>query len=144
MLELDIPEADLDANVWFNAVNKGDIETLQQFVNNKFDVDTKDEDGWTALILACYSDKRSCPGNYGIVKFLLDNGANKYNWVEMETLYPIDTHNIDFMNSLKEQGAVKADNNTMAIVYSYNAGEIAFRAGNTEIVKLILDHRPGR
>ncbi len=37
------------------AARKGEIEVLQELINQKADLNTKDEKGFTPLIIACYN-----------------------------------------------------------------------------------------
>lgn len=52
------------------AVIQGNVETVQQFLNSGFDLDTCLKGGWTALMYACDH------GNADIVELLLNCGAN--------------------------------------------------------------------
>ena len=62
---------------WMTAANEGDIETIHSYIDQHYDVNDKDRDGNTALLLATYQ------GFPEIVKLLLAKGAdvnakNKY------------------------------------------------------------------
>lgn len=56
--------------VLFNLVKEGDIENLKTLIDTGVDVNTKDDNGFTALHYAVYHDK------IDIVRFLLEKDAD--------------------------------------------------------------------
>lgn len=55
---------------FFRAVKTGDCNKIRLYVNNGIDINSKDEDGWTALMIASENDKKK------IVKLLIELGAD--------------------------------------------------------------------
>ncbi len=43
---------------WFSAAEKGDVKTIEKMVEAKFDLNKRDNDGWTALMLAALNNHR--------------------------------------------------------------------------------------
>ena len=92
------------ARLLFRAAKKGADHILDDLLNEGIDVDTKDQDGMTALMWATYN----C--NLNTVEFLLDKGAavnvkseSGHTALKLseESLYP------EIVELLKEYGAKK-------------------------------------
>jgi hypothetical protein len=55
---------------YFDAARRGDVAMLKEFVASRYDLQTRDDKGYTALILAAYH------GHEPAVRLLLDAGAD--------------------------------------------------------------------
>lgn len=58
------------ATTLFDAIKKGDLLTVNTLIENKIDIEQRNESGQTPLMAAVYS------GNRSIIKRLIDTGAN--------------------------------------------------------------------
>jgi len=110
----------------FKAVAKGGLAKVKSLINAGMDVNTRDNYGMIALVNA------SRNGHTEIVKFLIDNGADKSYFEDAL----IATSNIDIVKLLIDYGVdINASNR-----YYNNALTLAAVYGYSDIVKLLIEN----
>ena len=85
---------------WFTAATQGDIKHLQSALDHKFDINTQDEKGNTALHIATKAKK------YDTMRFLIEHDANiqiQNDW--LSTPLHLCEKDIDAIRILLEAGA---------------------------------------
>ncbi|KAK8794514.1 hypothetical protein WA171_003636 [Blastocystis sp. BT1] len=117
-----------------DAARFGELGTLQQMVQQGFNVDLKDEFGTTALHNA------SANGHLDCVQFLINSGSH---------LIPNDSGNTPLHRAvlLQQIDVVKMILNKMSDVdvlqknmFGQSAVDIAFQTGNESIIDILLSH----
>lgn len=116
---------------FFDAAENDVILRVEESLNSGINVNKKNEDGWTALMLAAKRD-----GHEKIVKLLLDHGANvneKNQWGGTALMV---TNNGNIGKLLLDHGATVDEKDNRG----WTALMISADKGNPRMVKLLLDH----
>jgi hypothetical protein len=71
IFSLSLPSHASDSEELIQAAGRGDVSIVRQLLNKGADINAKDDNGWTALMMAS-----SYKGNYEIVRMLLAKGAD--------------------------------------------------------------------
>ena len=125
---------DIGMTALMEASRLGYEEIVRELLNNKVDVDMKDNEGWVALIWAS-----GARGHIGIVRELLKNGSNvnskSYTGISALHIASINGHTEIVRELLKNDADVNAKAND-----GYTALISASRIGHTEIVKELLEN----
>ncbi|WP_395057533.1 ankyrin repeat domain-containing protein [Flavobacterium sp.] len=118
----------------FNIARLGNIEELKILVNKDSEViNTKNENGFTPLILACYK------GNVAVAKFLIENSKTIDTSSDMGTPLMAATYKgqVELVQLLLENNAnpnIADSNGTTPLIY-------AAMFGNTNIMSLLLKYK---
>lgn len=121
---------------WFIIIKNRDIESINIFIKNKFDINVRDSNDFyrkTALLYAILME------DFEIVKLLLENGANiecfnRYG--DTALMYAVYIDNIEMVKLLLENGAkvnAKANNGATALVHTLDLDV------DIEIAKLLYE-----
>lgn len=118
---------------WFQIVSDGDLPEVQQMIASGQDINAKDEEGFTALMLAVMDEQ------FELTKLLLASGAD-VNVVDSDGDTPlisaVMSRNTTILQVLLEHGAdVKATNSSGG-----NALMFACIEGKKEVVDLLIDY----
>ncbi len=118
----------------FNVARSGTVEDLKILVNkNQEVINTKNENGFTPLILACYK------GNVAVAKFLIKNSKTIDTSSDMGTPLMAATYKgqVELVKLLLENNAnpnITDSNGTTPLIY-------AAMFGNTNIMSLLLKYK---
>jgi ankyrin repeat protein len=127
-----VNEDDL-VSAFAGAAYKGHVDVLEAFLHHGMNIDSKDKDGWTALMHASYIGQEDC------VRFLLDHNAsvNIQDNYEMTALtLASQDSNIKIVEMLLEKNAnpdIQNNNGMTALMF-------ACSYDSKEIVQFLLNH----
>ncbi len=115
------------------AIKQGNIDIINELVNNKYDLDNKSQAGATYLQYAVHKGKTE------IAKILIENGANlDLQDIQGNTAlrYAVSKGNIEIAKILIEKGANLnlRDGKGMTVL------QYAVSKGNTEIAKILIEN----
>ncbi|WP_395047675.1 ankyrin repeat domain-containing protein [Flavobacterium sp.] len=118
----------------FNVARSGTVEDLRALINQDSEViNTKNENGFTPLILACYK------GNVAVAKFLIEKSKTIDTSSDMGTPIMAATYKgqLELVKLLLENNAnpnIADSNGTTPLIY-------AAMFGNTNIMSLLLKYK---
>ena len=117
----------------FTYIKNNDIQSVKDYINSGYNLDSQNNSGDTPLILAASNNKME------IVKLLLNSGADinrQDNYGGAALIYAVFNNRIEIVKLLLNAGADidKQDNN------GYTALILAAYENNREIIELLLDY----
>lgn len=123
-----------DAKSIFDIARKGSLDEIEAFLkSNPNAIDSENKNGFTPLILACYS------GNNKVATFLVEKGCDLNHKSEMGTalMAAVVRGNSEMVTILLNHNAdinSSDDNGVTALLF-------AVKFTNVEIIKLLLSHK---
>jgi len=128
----------------FSKVEADDIEGVKNLLNQGANINSKNEKGWTPLLLAClYTD----PDGNKMAKFLLENGANvncksTYGFTSLmiSTQYSKSKSDLGTVRLLLENGADVNIINVFGDTALTMAGQSFGYTSNINTIKLLLEY----
>lgn len=138
-----IPEEEIAANTYdniFEAAENGSIIGVELFLRQGIDINTKDEDGYSLIHLACWNDQNE------LVKYLLNknidiNLKNNDDFYPIDLIDPFEKYNESNFTILYENGAkLDPENDTFFRYVSFlltQPNDTPFQATNYKAISFI-------
>ena len=123
---------DFDTTLIFQAALEGNIQIVQDALNNGFDPNTIDENKRTALMLAAYN------GNTEIVKLLINKGVEVNFMDEIDRTALMYASTGPFVNTVITLLEAGAEPNLIEKEENWTAAMMASSEGQLEVLKTLI------
>ncbi|WP_319501906.1 ankyrin repeat domain-containing protein [uncultured Draconibacterium sp.] len=125
---------DFDTTLIFQAALEGNIQIVQDALNNGFDPNTVDENKRTALMLAAYN------GNTEIVTLLINQAANVNSADEIDRTALMYASTGPFVNTVITLLEAGAEPNLIEKEENWTAAMMASAEGQLEVLKTLVTY----